>query len=169
MDFRYAVVKVYVTERIDVIKRHSHVIAVWRTYAIEVTALLKNICAEMKGVLEKESIMCVRGRYKSVPRDHSLASRGFFFFFFFFFISTSHSHDRSLQSTDRSKAHIPFLLCLCVCPWFHGDVMFGHCLFLVSSSFGARERLSFVIMEFPSYLHLYYDISGYLRMLRINT
>ena len=40
MDVTYAIVKVYVTERNDVIKRHSNVITTWRTSAIEVTALL---------------------------------------------------------------------------------------------------------------------------------
>ena len=39
MDFTYAIVKVYVTERNDVIKRQSNVITIWRTSAIEVTAL----------------------------------------------------------------------------------------------------------------------------------
>ena len=32
------IVKVYVTERNDVIKRHSNIITIWRTSAIEVTA-----------------------------------------------------------------------------------------------------------------------------------
>ena len=41
MDVTYAIVKVYVTERNDVIKRHSNVITIWRTAAMEVTALLK--------------------------------------------------------------------------------------------------------------------------------
>ena len=54
--------KVYVTECNDVMKRHSNVITIWRTSAIEVTALLKNLRSEMKGVQEKESIMGVRGR-----------------------------------------------------------------------------------------------------------
>ena len=60
MDVTYAIVKVYVTERNGVIKRHSNVITRWRTSVIEVTALLKNL--EMKGVQEKESIMGMRGR-----------------------------------------------------------------------------------------------------------
>ena len=70
-----AIVKVYFTECYDVIKRHSYVITIWRTSAIEVAALIKNLCSEMKCVQEKESIMGVRIE-KSVPRDHSLASRG---------------------------------------------------------------------------------------------
>ena len=61
MDITKAI-KVYITERNDVIKCHSKVITIWRTSAIEVSALLKNLCSEMKGVQEKESIMGVRGR-----------------------------------------------------------------------------------------------------------
>ena len=53
MDVTYTIVKVYVTERNDVIKRHSNVITIWRTSAIEVAALLKNLRSEMKGVQEK--------------------------------------------------------------------------------------------------------------------
>ena len=52
MDVTYAIFTLYVTERNDVIKRHS-VITLWRTSAIEVTALLKNLRSEMKGVQEK--------------------------------------------------------------------------------------------------------------------
>ena len=62
MDVTYAICKVYVTERNNVIKSHSNVITIWQTSAIEVIALLKNLCSEMKGVQEKESIMDVRGR-----------------------------------------------------------------------------------------------------------
>ena len=62
MDVTYAIVKIYVTERYDVIKRHSNVITIWRTLAVEVTALSKNRHSEMKGVQEKVSIMGVRGR-----------------------------------------------------------------------------------------------------------
>ena len=62
MDVTYAIVKVYVTERNHVIKCHSNVITIWQTSAIKVTALLKNLHSEMKGVQEKESIMDVRGR-----------------------------------------------------------------------------------------------------------
>ena len=62
MDVTYAIVKIYITELNDVIKRHSNVITVWWTPAIEVTALLKNLCLEKKGVQEKESIIDVRGR-----------------------------------------------------------------------------------------------------------
>ena len=36
---RYAIVKVYVTERNDVTKRHGIVTTIWQTSAIEVTAL----------------------------------------------------------------------------------------------------------------------------------
>ena len=80
MDVTYAIVKVYVTERNDVIKRHSYVITICWTPAIEVTALLKNLRPEMKGAQEKESIMGMSGRQKnpslkpdSDPRD------GFFY------------------------------------------------------------------------------------------
>ena len=62
MAVTYAIVKVFVTERNDVIERHSNVITIWRTSAIEVNALLKHLCSEMKGVREKELIMGVRGR-----------------------------------------------------------------------------------------------------------
>ena len=41
MDVMYTIVKVFVTERNDVIERHSNVITIWRTSAIEVTVLLK--------------------------------------------------------------------------------------------------------------------------------
>ena len=41
MNVTYAIVKVHVFERNDVIKRHSNVITTWRTSEIEVTALLK--------------------------------------------------------------------------------------------------------------------------------
>ena len=57
MEVIYGIVKIYVTERNDVIKCHSNVIAIWRTSAIEVTALSKNRRSEMKVVQEKESIM----------------------------------------------------------------------------------------------------------------
>ena len=62
MDVTYLNVKVYVTERNDFIKRHSNVIPIWRMSAIEVTALLKNLRSEMKGVEKKESIIGVRAR-----------------------------------------------------------------------------------------------------------
>ena len=41
MDVMYAIAKVYLIERNDVIKHHSNVITIWQTLAIEVTALLK--------------------------------------------------------------------------------------------------------------------------------
>ena len=61
MDVTYAIVKVYITIRNDVIKRHSNVITIWRTSGIEVTALLKKSTSEMKGVQEKEFIISVSG------------------------------------------------------------------------------------------------------------
>ena len=62
MDVIYTIIKVYVIEHNEVIKRHGNVITIWRTSAIEVTALFKDLCSEMKDVQEKESIMGVRGR-----------------------------------------------------------------------------------------------------------
>ena len=53
----YAVIKVAVTEHNDVTKRHGIVITIWRTSAIEVTALSKT--------QEKESVMSVRDRQKN--------------------------------------------------------------------------------------------------------
>ena len=58
MDIMYAIIKVYATEHNDVINRHNNVITIWQTSAIEVTSLLKNLHSEMKGVQEKESVMC---------------------------------------------------------------------------------------------------------------
>ena len=55
-------VKVYVTECSDVIEWHSDVVTIWRTLAIKVTALLKNLRSEMKDVQEKESIIGMRVR-----------------------------------------------------------------------------------------------------------
>ena len=65
MDVRYAIVEVYVSEHNDVIKCHSNVITIWQTPTNEVTALLKHLRSEMKGMQEKESVMGVRGRYKN--------------------------------------------------------------------------------------------------------
>ena len=62
MDITHATVKVYITVRNDFIKHYSNINTIWRTSAIEVTALLKNLHSEMKGVQEKESITGVRGR-----------------------------------------------------------------------------------------------------------
>ena len=53
MDVTYAIIKVYVTERDDVIKRQSNVITIWRKSAIEVTALLKDPRSEMKDMQDK--------------------------------------------------------------------------------------------------------------------
>ena len=61
MDVTYAIVKVYVIERNDVMNRHSNVTTMCRTSAIKVTASLKNLRSEMKGVQEKESIMGLGG------------------------------------------------------------------------------------------------------------
>ena len=52
----------YVTGRNDVIKCHSNVITIWWMSAIEVTALVKNLHSEMKGMQEKVAITGVRGR-----------------------------------------------------------------------------------------------------------
>ena len=53
MDVTRAIIKVYVTDRNDVIKRYSNVITIWRTSAIEMTALLKSLRSEMKDVHKK--------------------------------------------------------------------------------------------------------------------
>ena len=63
-------------EHNDVTKRQGIVIRIWRTSAIEGTALSKTPHSEMKGVQEKESIMGVRGRQNTIPRDHNLTSLG---------------------------------------------------------------------------------------------
>ena len=62
MDVTYTIVKFYVNESNDVIKRHGNAITIWRTSAVEVTALFKNLRSEMKAVQEKESNLGVRGR-----------------------------------------------------------------------------------------------------------
>ena len=62
LDVTYAIVKVDVTGRNDVSKRHGNIITVWQTSTKEVTALFKNQRSEMKGMQEKEIIMGVRGR-----------------------------------------------------------------------------------------------------------
>ena len=41
MDITYAIIKVNLTEHYDVIKRHSNVITIWQTSAINVTAWLQ--------------------------------------------------------------------------------------------------------------------------------
>ena len=53
MDVTFAIVEVYVTERNDDMERNSNVITMWRTSAIELTAVLNNLRSEMKGVQEK--------------------------------------------------------------------------------------------------------------------
>ena len=62
MAVTYTIVKVYVTEHNDIIKCHSNVITIWQTSAIKVTALLKHLHSEMKGVQEKESTIGEMGR-----------------------------------------------------------------------------------------------------------
>ena len=62
MEVTYGIVKIYITKRNDVIKRHSNVITIWRTSAIEVTALSKNLSSNMKVLQEKESIMGAKSR-----------------------------------------------------------------------------------------------------------
>ena len=102
MDVTYAIVKVYVIERNDVIKHQITVITIWRTSAIAVTVLLKNIHSEMKGVQEKEFIMGATDRQKNLSLAitvwHHEASlvmpdcdrEGRIFLF------TPHTHDRFL-------------------------------------------------------------------------
>ena len=52
MDVTYVIAKVYISERNDVIKRHSNVITILQTSAIEVTALFffLNLRSQMKSV-----------------------------------------------------------------------------------------------------------------------
>ena len=69
MDVKYVIVKVSVTERNHAIKRLSNVITIWRTSAIEVTALIKkNLRSEMK--------RCAKKGIYHIPRDHILSSLG---------------------------------------------------------------------------------------------
>ena len=76
MDVAYAIDKVYVTERDDVIKCHSNVIIIWRKSAIEVTALFKMYVQKWK-VCKKNSLSWVWGVDGKIrPRDQSLVSRG---------------------------------------------------------------------------------------------
>ena len=67
MDATYAIVKIYVTECNDVIKRHSNVFTILRTSAIEVAASLKNLYSEMKNGQEKEFIINMRVARKGRP------------------------------------------------------------------------------------------------------
>ena len=55
MNVTYAIIKVYVTEH------HANVISIWRM-STSSDCIIKNLCSEMKGVQEKESIMGMRGR-----------------------------------------------------------------------------------------------------------
>ena len=66
MDVTNAIVKVYVTERTDVIIRHSNGITIWQTSSMEMTALLKKLHSVMKNVQEKESVMGVRVDRKKI-------------------------------------------------------------------------------------------------------
>ena len=54
MEVTYATIKVYITERNDVIERHTNVITIWGTSKIKVSAFLQNLRSEMKGVQEKD-------------------------------------------------------------------------------------------------------------------
>ena len=104
MDFTYAIVKVYVTERNIVIKRDSNVITIWRVPAIKVTALLrkstsknercvrKSIRRGCEGQIEKKRPSRSQSHYENTPiqiywkfyRQKNVFSDKFFFFFFFF-------------------------------------------------------------------------------------
>ena len=66
MEVTCAIVKVYIIEGDDVMKRHSNVFTIRRPSAVEVIALLKNRRSEMKGVQEKESIIGV-GVDRKIP------------------------------------------------------------------------------------------------------
>ena len=74
MDVTYATVKVYVTERIYIIERHSIlVITIWRTSAIEVTALLKKIYAQKWKVSKKKNLSWVWGVDRKIRPSRSLS------------------------------------------------------------------------------------------------
>ena len=99
---KYATIKVYVTERNDVIKRHGNVITIWQ----------KNLHSETKGVQEKESVMGLRGRQENLSLRitvwHHLAS-----FVMpdsdpwqWIFLSTPHTNDRSLYSIPYLSKHL---------------------------------------------------------------
>ena len=72
MDVTYASVKVYVTESKDVIKHHSNVIIMWRTSAIETTALLKKIYVQKGTVCKKTSLSKVWGLDRKIHPSRSL-------------------------------------------------------------------------------------------------
>ena len=89
------------TERYDVAKCHGIVIIIWQTSANLSDCIIKNPLSEMKGMQERESILCAGQIENSVHRDHSLTSlgkpcdvrqkpSGWIF------LSTPHNDDRSL-------------------------------------------------------------------------
>ena len=61
MGVTYAIFKVGVTELNDVIKHHRNVITIWRTSAIEMTALLKKIYVQKWKVCKKKNLSWVLG------------------------------------------------------------------------------------------------------------
>ena len=57
MNVTYAIVKVYIIERNDVIKCHSNVITIWRTSATEMTTLLNQSTDSPKSLLACKVLM----------------------------------------------------------------------------------------------------------------
>ena len=100
---RYAIVKVDVNERNDVTKRHSNVVIIWRTSAIEVTALLKihvqneryarkRIYHGCEGKIKKNASLGITVWYHSASLVMPDSDSGRIF------LSTPHIHDRFLYS-----------------------------------------------------------------------
>ena len=73
---RYDIVKVDVTERNDVTKRHSIVITIWRKSPIEVAALSETHFQKWKECKKKNISWCEGQIEKSVPRVYTLTSLG---------------------------------------------------------------------------------------------
>ena len=105
---QYAIVKVDVTESNDVTKRHGIVITIWRTSAIEMTALSKTHVQKWK-ICKKKNPSWVwginrkirpSGLQSDITRQASwcqTATLGRFF------LSTSHTHDGFLYSCSPDK------------------------------------------------------------------
>ena len=74
MDVTYAIIKVYVTERNDVIKRHRFVITIRRKSAIEMTAFFKkNLRSEINGVQKKKKTKKKQKKKKKKKKKEFIA------------------------------------------------------------------------------------------------
>ena len=73
MDVTYAIVKVYLTDRNSVIKCHKNISAIWRTFTIEVSALLKLNVQKWKlsWVLGVDRNVCPSGSQSSITQQTS--------------------------------------------------------------------------------------------------